>query len=445
MTTIVPAQETFVTIVSQNYPQNKVTVSVDNDLNQIHTVVVENTYFPYIIYFTGNPDLTNKRYISQWLYERLIGAPGIPGEYQFDVGKILHSLDQEYGIYPYYPLNWSEFSASYVEQITKTPDYAGDDVTVNGQTVLEAEGAVLGAFDVTPEYILTWLDFPIKNNNNFPIETFPPLLSYGSRKVESITYGEATFESDEGTYQDDTVIITMGELHTVTDSFAEYNRLISESGLDIPELKKDTIKKLENANKAFSLEEALSKAIAKANDLTGKADSLISKASELSNSAKLLQAKFNELNNFRNSLSSLSKFPIIKLSKIVVDRVVKRKIKKDVVRKPKIKGSRNYPYTVGKVPKQLTTKNDRLNTLAESFPTADDSPITPQTIKFMSDSIDYADQTKAFMFPPNYKGDSAINFAAPGTLVSKMQEKRQKLLLQPYDLNKLPYYAEDIF
>jgi len=451
MTTIVPAIETLVTVVSQNYPQNKVTVAVENDLNPTHTIVVENTYFPYIVYFTGNDELGNKRYISQWLYDRLItGTSTVPGEYSFDIGKILHSLDQEVGIYPYYPLNWAEFTASYKEQLTKTPDYAGDDVTINGQTVLEAEGAILGAFDVTPEYILTWLDFPIKNNNGFPIDNFPPLLSYGHRSVYSITYGKAIFESDEGKYEDDTVIITMGEISTTVDSIDAYNarvaELTKEGNFKISTIKKETIRKLENASKSFSLEEALARAAAKANELLGKGDSLLAKAGELSNSAKLLQAKFQELNKLKAGLTSMSKLPIIKLSKIVVDAAIKRKIKKNIIRKPKIKGSRNFPYTVSPTAsKKILSKADRVNAITGSYTTYDDSPITPNTIKFISDSIDYADRTKAMLYPANSVGDTSIDFGAPGTLVSKIQEKRQKLSLPLYDIKKLPYYdAENL-
>jgi len=101
MTTIVPAIETLVTVVSQNYPQNKVTVAVENDLNPTHTIVVENTYFPYIVYFTGNDELGNKRYISQWLYDRLItGTSTVPGEYSFDIGKIPLSFGNKNSCFP---------------------------------------------------------------------------------------------------------------------------------------------------------------------------------------------------------------------------------------------------------------------------------------------------------------------------------------------------------
>lgn len=67
--TIVPNKLTDVTLYGYYSEINNITIPVDNDLN--NTIVVPETFFPYVVKFTNHPPSNGLRYISSYVHNKI--------------------------------------------------------------------------------------------------------------------------------------------------------------------------------------------------------------------------------------------------------------------------------------------------------------------------------------------------------------------------------------
>lgn len=135
--TITTPKKTDVTLYGYYSTINKITIPVDNDLDNV--VVVPNTFFPYIVEFENHPPSAGVRYISDFIYER------IQTEWGSNLGKVLHTLDKQLSIYPYIKFDWQKFVDKYN--------------TFNAGN-LEKDGGILYGFTISPVFLLQWVDGP---------------------------------------------------------------------------------------------------------------------------------------------------------------------------------------------------------------------------------------------------------------------------------------------
>jgi hypothetical protein len=112
---------------------NFVTISVDNDFDNIR--VVENTYFPYIAVIDNHTPSDGLRYISKFTFDNLLTA------YQNNLDKVLYDLDKQNGNFAYISFNWNEFVDKYLSQSKGL-------ITDNGKL----------KWTLTPDFMLKWLD-----------------------------------------------------------------------------------------------------------------------------------------------------------------------------------------------------------------------------------------------------------------------------------------------
>lgn len=128
---------TDVTLYGYYSEINKITIPVDNDLDNV--VVVPNTYFPYTIQFENHPPSEGIRYISEFVYRTL------QVEWSTNLGKVLYTLEDGLTIFPYIKLDWEKF-------VTKYNTFEVDR--------LNLDGGVLFGFTIDPVFLLQWLDGP---------------------------------------------------------------------------------------------------------------------------------------------------------------------------------------------------------------------------------------------------------------------------------------------
>ena len=120
---------------------NKLTIPTDNDLDNV--VIVPNTFFPFIVEFTNHPPSEGIRYVSEFVFQKLLV------EWETNLGKVLHTLENGLSIYPYIKFDWQTFVDKYN--------------TFNAG-VLEKEGGILYGFTVSPVFLLQWIDGPEVSN-----------------------------------------------------------------------------------------------------------------------------------------------------------------------------------------------------------------------------------------------------------------------------------------
>jgi hypothetical protein len=138
---IVPNKLTDITLYGFYSDINNITIPVDNDLN--NTIVVPETFFPYIVKFSNHPPSNGLRYISQYIHNK------IKQEWETNLGKVLYTLDEQLSVFPYITLDWQE----YVDHFNNfQPD------------LLKRDGGVVFGFDVSPEFLLQWQDGPEPGN-----------------------------------------------------------------------------------------------------------------------------------------------------------------------------------------------------------------------------------------------------------------------------------------
>lgn len=120
---------------------NKLTIPTDNDLDNV--VIVPNTFFPYIVEFTNHPPSEGIRYISEFVFQKILV------EWETNLGKVLHTLENGLSIYPYIKFDWQTFVDKY---------------NIFNGGVLEKEGGILYGFTVSPVFLLQWIDGPEVSN-----------------------------------------------------------------------------------------------------------------------------------------------------------------------------------------------------------------------------------------------------------------------------------------
>jgi len=102
---ITTPKKTDVTLFGFYSDINKLTIKVDNDVENI--VVVPNTFFPYIVEFYNHPPSEGIRYMSEFTYENLIR------DWETNLGKVINTLDRELSPRPYVRLDWQIFVDKY--------------------------------------------------------------------------------------------------------------------------------------------------------------------------------------------------------------------------------------------------------------------------------------------------------------------------------------------
>ena len=120
---------------------NKLTIPTDNDLDNV--VIVPDTFFPFIVEFTNHPPSEGIRYVSEFVFQKLLV------EWETNLGKVLHTLENGLSIYPYIKFDWQTFVDKYN--------------TYNAGN-LEREGGILYGFTVSPVFLLQWIDGPEVSN-----------------------------------------------------------------------------------------------------------------------------------------------------------------------------------------------------------------------------------------------------------------------------------------
>lgn len=136
-----PVTKTDVTLYGFYSTINKITIPVDNDLDNV--VIVPNTFFPYIVEFTNHPPSEGVRYISEFVFQKILV------EWETNLGKVLHTLENGLSIYPYIEFDWQTFVDKY---------------NIFNGGVLEKEGGILYGFTVSPVFLLQWIDGPEVSN-----------------------------------------------------------------------------------------------------------------------------------------------------------------------------------------------------------------------------------------------------------------------------------------
>ena len=135
--TITTPKKTDVTLYGYYSTINKITIPVDNDLDNV--IVVPKTFFPYIVEFDNHPPSKGIRYISQFVYDSL------QIEWGSNLGKVLHTLEKDLTQYPYIKFNWNTF-------VDKYNNFEADK--------LKRDGGILYGFTISPIFLLQWIDGP---------------------------------------------------------------------------------------------------------------------------------------------------------------------------------------------------------------------------------------------------------------------------------------------
>ena len=125
------------------YPTHFVDVLVDNDLSGNVTTVVEGTYFPYIIEFTGIDSLVGRRFISQWLSEKLTN------EYKTNLGRVLFNLRKDYSCIPYYNLDYNTFKNKVTEIRARQVPAIGPNGSELQSELLYVGAEIAEAYDIS--------------------------------------------------------------------------------------------------------------------------------------------------------------------------------------------------------------------------------------------------------------------------------------------------------
>lgn len=300
-----------ITIVSNNplYPNNKVTLTVDNDLNPEHTVVIENSTFPYIVEFINYSPAAGKRYISDWLFKRLLE------KYSDDKGKIYNTLQKEFCPYPYITLDYNLFDSQI--KLEQSRSLVERDKSF---TLLEYVGASIDSTNtLLPENILKWLDLPIIDADGQPIKKFPILINY-SNKTDLEIRVELTDRKIKDFFATTyfTVIDYPLENSIGTKFVDEYDKFVESNNDDYFNGEKSKSKKynkIVNKTKTKSLENILSN--------TNKLKGVILGLGGLTATALALKNKLDAIKNLKSTVQT-PKIPKINFNKSLVTAKIKK-------------------------------------------------------------------------------------------------------------------------
>lgn len=297
-------QTSQVTIVSDNplYPNNKVTLTVDNDLDPNHTIVVPNTSFPYIVQFTNCAEAVGKRYISDWLFNRLIE------KYGSEKGRVYNTLQKEFCPYPYLTIDYDSIDKKIKEEQALFLTERGIKVTL-----LDYVGASIDSVNgISPINLLKWLDLPIIGSNGEPIKSFPILVSYKNKTDLSVNVDLVERKIKDFFATTYFTSISYPLSTTVdTDSKNEYDKYTNEAGTDYfdgEKSKQQKYTKISNRAKSKSLDAVLSGisnikgSVLGALGLLSAASTIKGKLDALKNTTTLLQSVRRPNINFNKSL-----------------------------------------------------------------------------------------------------------------------------------------------
>lgn len=300
-----------VTIVSDNpaYPQNKVTITVDNDISS-DTVVVPNTTFPFIIEFLNCPEAVGKRYISERFFDQLSNSE--TGAYLTDRGKIYSTLQKGFTIYPYITLDYKIF-------IDKVQNERAISIIERGVSIpiLDYVGASISSFEeISPILLLQWLDLPVNDGEGLPINSFPLILGYTNKKparVNSEIVEKEILDFFANTYF--VKIDYSDDVNSSKTADENYDNYVNnaESLFDGKNSKKEKFNKLKDKSKKKTLSTILESVAKISGTILGSA-SLIAAAASLKE--KLAAAKIKK--------PSIPSIPNIGFSKLLIFKKTKK-------------------------------------------------------------------------------------------------------------------------
>lgn len=309
-------QTSTVTIVSDNplYPNNKVTLTVDNDLDPTNTVVVLNTNFPYIVEFTNCPAAIGKRYLSDWLYKRLLD------KYTTNRGRVYNTLQKDICPYPYITLDYELLKNEIQKEKDNLVSLTGNKINksdfVDIISFLDSVGVSLQSYeDVNPIYILQWLDLPIIDANGNAIKSFPILLGYKNKTdLEVITNLLDRKVRDFFATRYVTYISYPTDSEIQTSSTDDYNRYVANKPRDYFD-KSKKFNKIVSKSKNKSINEILSN--------IDKIKSGVLGAIGLVSTASALKSKLDALKNAKISINRPT-FKKISFRKLLVTNKIKK-------------------------------------------------------------------------------------------------------------------------
>lgn len=350
-------QTSTVTVVSDNpkYPNNKITVTVDNDLNPTSTIVIPNTTFPYIIEFVNCAEAVDKRYISEWLFQKLLLA------YSTDSGKISNTLQKEFSPYPYLTLDYQLFRDKILQEqnlfkyklalrperyselistplLKQTISTIVQDVQEIEITLLDDVGASISSMDtISPVFIIKWLSLPLVTGEGDSVKSFPSLLSFQNKIDIDISYilkERKISDFFATTYITDINYPLQEKIEK--DSQNTYNKYVEDKGnnyFDGDYSRQNKFQKILNNNRIKSIDSILSKT-----QNIGK--SLLGGASLIAAAAGLKQ-KLDSLKSLSQSVRSLPK-PGVKFNAILVTAKIKKAEQKPK-KKKRLSGRKSRP------------------------------------------------------------------------------------------------------
>lgn len=349
------AQLSIVNIKSDNpkYPQNNINVTVDNDLSPDTTIVIPDTFFPYIIEFSNLAEANGKRYMSDWMYKQLVDI-----HYTTPLGRVLFNLNKSISVIPYYTLDYQVFRDMVTEIRSKTIDNRGKEVSE-----LEFVGASIDDFEVTPDYLLRWLDFPIADGKGQPINEFPLLIGYSNKEITDVIVEISAKQDLQDFFSNDYFVdIAYSEINKdeVDPELSYLNAADTLSG-SLP-LRQSTRDRLQNLSKRPSLDKLLKTA----SNITKTIAGVGVAAAAIASAAKLLQNP--------PKIPKLPKLPRVGLAAVIKAKMALKK-KKGSSRKKKGKpAKKNGASDISQLSSNAKSKINKLqkNKFTDKLKTATD-------------------------------------------------------------------------
>jgi hypothetical protein len=326
-------QNSPITIVSDNvkYPQNKVTVITETDLNPNNTIVIADTSFPYIVQFDNCAAAVGKRYISEYLYNFLTNQTS--GKYKTNRGKISYTLEKDLSPFPYLTLDYSLF----IDRVSKI---RAESIVEQDETIsnLDYVGASIQSFEeISPEFLLQWLNLPLTDERGESIKSFPSLLSYSNKRNLEVRI-EIIERKNRFDFFNNIYFVSIlypnddSSLKNANENFDKYKYTLGSGIFSGPNSKSFKYDKLINLRKGKSINDIL-------NNASNIKKSILGLASLLS-SAALLKSKLSAAQELlkKESLPKIS----IKFNKTLVTAKIK-KAEQKAKKKKRLSGKKAKP------------------------------------------------------------------------------------------------------
>lgn len=422
----------IVTIRSENidkYPDNFFTVSVDNDFSPDRTVVVPNTYFPYIVEFTNCPSAQGKRYVSSWIFDKVADA------YTRAVGKLLYTMENGLSVFPTITLDYELFRSIVIaERELLTVDAEGKPVTE-----YKFYGVDIYDFDsLTPEYLLQWLDFPVKDGSGTPIPTMPSLISYYYTPVKDVQVELVRKPNKLDFYENEYIIeiIHNKDLQIPYTTEEEFNLILSKFNFSSgPFSRLVTYQKLKDISTGpKSVADVVNKASTLQKVLTG--------INQFQSNLTTIQSKL-ALATFGITFAKKAYKKAIDINKLYIAPLRRGNTKKGILINEvnRLKGIVRDKVASAKTTLSTGAQNlkDKQDALINSFKNINPNTIADQAEKLKSiegvaDKVGKVQSTLSDA--PNKLNDVANKISsAPSKVLSLAQENQQKLLKVQADVS----------